>query len=512
MKSLKSGTRLSTHSYLRYGLLAGLVLMAWIAVSLSAHGATDQGQTLWREPAADVGSGPPADKIVAALPSLSGLVKKLEPAVVNIQTTQVVKTGGRFFRIGPDIGVPGLEEFFHRGNPLGENGPKPAPPEGNLKRSAQGSGFIINSDGYIITNHHVVADASEIKVILSDERTLDAKVVGSDPKTDVALLKVEPEGKLPVVTLGNSDKLEVGDWVVAIGNPFGLGHTVTSGIISGKDRVIGQGPYDDFLQTDASINPGNSGGPLFNLAGEVVGINTAIVAVGSGVGFAVPINLAKNLLPQLRTEGKVTRGWLGVGIQDLTGDLAKKFDVEAKSGVLVAQVFDDGPAAKAGVQAGDIVLTVEGRPVHDIRQLMNRVAALPPGRKVEVQVLRDGQKKTLSVELGEREEGEARATGRPVENQRQSQALGMTLTPLSPAISRKLGVDEHLKGLVVGSVDGDSPAAGIIQPGDVILEVNHAPVAKLDQLMKILDQSGKKASVLLRVQRGTSQLYLVVKP
>jgi serine protease Do len=495
--------------HIRFGWLAGILVVIGIAVGLSAHGATDPGQTLWRDPAADPVSDPALT--VAALPSLSGLVKKLEPAVVNIQTTQVIKTGGQFFQLGPGTQIPGLEDFFRKQNPFGGPEPKFAPPGGRFKRSAQGSGFIINADGYIITNHHVVADASEIKVILSDERTLEAKVVGSDPKTDIALLKVEPADKLPVVTLGDSDKLEVGDWVVAIGNPFGLGHTVTSGIISGKDRVIGQGPYDDFLQTDASINPGNSGGPLFNLAGEVVGINTAIVAVGSGVGFAVPVNLAKGLLPQLRTEGKVIRGWLGVGIQDLTGELAETFQVKAGSGVLVSQVFNAGPAERAGIRAGDIVLAIEGQPVRDARQLTGRIAALPPGRKVDIQILREGEKKSLAVQLGEREEGEAQALGRTSQGQPRTETLGMNLAPLTPETARRLGVDEQQKGLIVESVDGAGQAAGIIEPGDIILEANHTAVSTLEQLQGVLDRAGQKASVLLRIQRNNSQIFVVVK-
>jgi serine protease Do len=365
-------------------------------------------------------------------------VKQLKPAVVNIYTTQVIKPRGRSSRMPRD---PFFEEFFGGLDPFERFF---GIPRGEFKTRSLGSGFLIRSDGYIITNHHVVANASEIKVKLADERSYNAVVVGSDPKTDVALLKVQPRGKLPAVYLGNSDKLEVGDWVVAIGNPFGLGHTVTAGIISGKDRVIGHGPYDDFLQTDASINPGNSGGPLFDAAGNVVGINTAIVARGSGIGFAVPINLAKEFLPQLHANGKVRRGWLGVGIQDLSEELAEKFGVKNRRGVLVSQVFEGSPAEKAGLKVGDVVLALNDRRVEQTRELSRAVAALAPGSRASLKILRKGRRWTIRVKLAEREPSEDMATGR-VEKETGETFLGLTLTPMTPRWARRLGVDEKLR-------------------------------------------------------------------
>jgi serine protease Do len=455
-------------------------------------------ETLWQERAES--ASPVLPRGYSPLPSLSTLITELKPAVVNIHTTQVIKPR---MRRSPFPRDPFLEEFF---------GPDPyeqffGAPRGEMKTRSLGSGFIISPDGYIITNHHVVRNATEIRVRLADERTYKAKVVGGDQKTDVALLKVNAKGRLPTVYLGDSDKLEVGDWVIAIGNPFGLGHTVTAGIISGKDRVIGHGPYDDFLQTDASINPGNSGGPLFDASGNVVGINMAIVAGGTGIGFAVPINLAKELLPQLRQTGKVKRGWLGVGIQDLTDELAEKFGVAGKRGVLVSQVFEGSPAEKAGLRAGDIIVSINGRRVGETRKLTRRVGALSPGSKVNIQVIRERRAKKFTVKLAERESGEAVALGRS-EKEPQEASLGLTLTPLTPEKARRLGVDERTRGLVVTGVDRKGPTAGFLRPGDLILEVNRRPVASLKEFQRAL---GKGQNTLLLVQRGSSQLFLVIQ-
>ncbi len=370
---------------------------ACVGMGFPTDGSAGQPAKVWRDAPAD--AEPLLPNGYSPLPSLSGLVKKMKPTVVNVYTTQVIKPRTRRRERIPLFRDPFFGEFFQF-------------PQGEFKRNSLGSGFIISPNGYVITNHHVVANASEIKVKLADERTFQAKLVGSDQKTDIALLKIEPEKALPFALLGDSDDLEVGDWVIAIGNPFGLGHTVTAGIVSGKDRQIGQGPYDDFLQTDAAINPGNSGGPLFDSAGRVVGINAAIITGGSGVGFAVPINLAKDLVPQLRTDGRVTRGWLGVGIQDLTGDLADKFGVEGKSGVLISQVFAGSPADEAGLKAGDVILSLDGKPVRESRQLTARIARIPPGKKARIEVLRAGKNKRFAVTLGEREKGEAQAAGR----------------------------------------------------------------------------------------------------
>ena len=401
------------------------------------------------------------------LPSLSGLVKELKPAVVNVYTSQVIAPRA------PGSADP-CSDFFGGNSPCG-GGERFGSPGGERRQNALGTGFLISPDGYLLTNPHVVARASEIKVKLADERAFAARLVGSDPKTDLALLKVEAPAPLPFAFLGDSDRLEVGDWAIAIGNPFGLGHTGTAGIISGKDRQIGHEPYDDFLQTDASINPGNSGGPLFDSAGVVVGINTAIVAGGSGVGFAVPINLVKTLVTQLRDDGKVTSGWLGVGIQELTPELAQGMGVEEKSGVLVGQVFEGGPAEKSGLAPGDVIVAVDGAPVADPRRLTALIAAIAPGREARVEVLREGARRSFEVTLAERDAGE-----------------------------------QATCGLAVEGVDPEGPAAGVVKPGDVVLDVNRRRVASLVDFARALSAGGKERA-RLRLQRGPVQVFVVVR-
>jgi len=497
---------------LRQGSWLPVVLSVVAVVACAGMGAPADSQaaraeSIWHENSTR--GDPVLSRDFEPLPSLSGLVKELKPAVVNIYTTQVIKPKVRRRRQTPRFGIPDpfFEEFFGGKNPFDLFERRFGIPRGELKRNSLGSGFIVSADGYILSNHHVVANASEIKVKLADGKTFEAEVVGSDEKTDIALLKVETNRDLPHVYLGDSDVLEVGDWVVAIGNPFGLGHTVTTGIISGKARQIGHGPYDDFLQTDAAINPGNSGGPLFDTAGNVVGINTAIVPHGSGIGFAVPINMAKELLPQLRTRGKVVRGWLGVGIQDLTDELAAKFGVEKSSGVLVSQVFDESPADEAGIQAGDIIVAVNGEKMSTMRDVTTRIASLPPGSTARIEVLRDDQKKTIEVVLGERERGEALAAGSP--DAGDETTLGLTVVPLTRSLARQLGVDEDVKGLAVREVAPDSPAAGIVRSDDIILEVNRKRVTSLDELRQAL--AGEDDDILMRLQRRNAQLFVVIK-
>jgi len=368
------------------------ITFACVGMSVSDGKAGTKGK-VWQERSEN--QSPVLPKGYSPLPSISGLVKQLRPSVVNIFTTQVIKPRKTPHQRSPRFQDPFGDFFGERRSPFDMFERFFDFPQREFKRNSLGSAFIISPDGYLLSNYHVVANATEIKIKLADERSFTAKIVGGDKKTDIALLKVETKKSLPYTYLGNSDQLEVGDWVIAIGNPFGLGHTVTTGIISGKDREIGHGPYDDFLQTDASINPGNSGGPLFDSSGNVIGINTAIVAGGSGIGFAVPINLAKDLLPQLSTKGKVTRGWLGVGIQDLTDELAENFGVKNKSGVLVGQVFEGSPAEKAGLKAGDIIISVNEKKVTETKELTTKIATIPPGSKAKIQVLRNGKKKTF---------------------------------------------------------------------------------------------------------------------
>ena len=415
--------------------------------------------------------------------SFAELVEELKPVVVNISTTKLVRSPLEDFfkdlrRFREFFG----DEFFHRFFQ--------GPPE--MRTRSLGSGFIVDKEGYILTNNHVIEGAEDIKVKLYNGKVYDAKVVGRDPKTDIALIKIEAKEDLPVARLGDSDRLRVGDWVIAIGNPFGLEHTVTAGIISAKGRVIGAGPYDDFLQTDASINPGNSGGPLFNLKGEVVGINTAIVAGGQGVGFAIPINMAKNLLPQLK-KGKVVHGFLGVYIQDLTPELARSFGLKEAKGALVTEVIPDSPAQEAGFQKGDVIIRYDGKEVRDTHALRRMVASTPGGRRVKVDVIRKGKEVSLSVEIGKLEEREEMA-------QVEEDQWGLRVQDVTPELASHLGLPDD-KGVVVSEVVPGSPAHhGGISPGDVIIGIEHEEVGDLSDYRKLMKRYRAKESLLLTVR------------
>ena len=367
---------------------------------------------------------------------------------------------------------------------------------------SMGSGFLISADGFCVTNNHVVERAQAIRVRLADGRVFDADVVGRDPSTDLALLKVRGEGSagLPTVVLGDSDRLEVGDWIVAIGNPFGLDTSVTHGIISARERVIGVGPFDDFIQTNALINPGNSGGPLFDMRGEVVGVTTAMVSQGQGIGFAAPINLVKDLLPNLRSNGRLARGWLGVNIHD-------RVDAQGTRAAVVLDVFKASPAERAGLKPGDRVVAVGGRQVESYTQLLRRVALLAPGSKVKLQVLREGKAEDLEAVLAERPSGEVlqvlAGTGRV-------SALGVVLKDLTAAAARQLGVDAGV--LVALVLPGGPAAAAGLEAGDVVLEVNRRRVADVAQVRAVLAAGDRDEPVLLRVQRGDAAQLLLLRP
>ncbi len=444
----------------------------------------------------------PSQVPIVQVPNFADMAEHLKPSVVNMSTTQVVKGQRRGMPRFPFPSPFGerdpFEEFFERFFG-GEN------PQREFRRRSLGSGFIINREGYIVTNNHVVENASDIKVSLSDKEEYDAKVIGRDPKTDVALIKIEAKKDLPVVTLGDSSRLRVGEWVMAIGNPFGLGHTVTTGIVSAKGRIIGAGPYDEFIQTDASINPGNSGGPLFNMNGEVVGINTAIIASGQGIGFAIPINVAKDLLVSLREKGRVVRGWLGVQVQRITPELAKSFGMDRERGALVADVMSDTPAEKAGIERGDVIVEFNGRRIEEMNDLPRAVATTPPNAEVPVKLLRKGQEKVVQVKVAELKE-ERVATGGTLE-----EGLGMTVQELTPEIARNLGVSES-KGVIVTNVEDGTPAeeAGL-RRGDVILEVNQKKVENLRDYRAALARVGSTESMLLLVRRGSNVLYVALK-
>jgi len=468
---------------------AGVVLSAGLNLSPTSY-AVSGGKD---KPSPAAASAP-----VRMLPvDIPALVKEVSPAVVNISTTQVVKFEHPRMRSPYGQHDP-FEEFFN--NFFGR-----MPRE--QKRRSLGSGFIVSDDGYILTNYHVVDHADEVTVTLLDKEEFKAKIVGTDPKTDIALIKISANRKLPHVILGDSDKLEVGEWVVAIGNPFGLGHTVTAGIVSAKGRIIGSGPYDDFIQTDASINPGNSGGPLFNLKGEVVGINTAIIQGGQGIGFATPISLAKSILGQLKEKGKVTRGWLGVYIQPLTPDVAEKLGATGNRGALVSDVTKDGPAAKAGIRSGDVIVAFNGKDVKDERDLPAMVAVTKPGTKVDVKVIRDGKEQTIPVTIAEMAPEGAAQAGTPD----LSKGVGLTVQDITPDLAKRFGI-ENTKGVLVSSVDDGSPAddAGI-QPGDIIRQIDQKPVSNVEQFQQLMKRDKHEKSILFLVERGGNRMFLVVK-
>jgi serine protease Do len=421
------------------------------------------------------------------------VAERLKPSVVNINTTQKVQPSRRqidpFFR-GPFREFFG-EEFFER----------------FFERRSLGSGVIVDAKGTILTNNHVVEQADEIQVTLVDERTFQAKVIGTDPKTDLAVIRIEGAKDLKPAPLGNSTKIRTGDFVIAIGNPFGLSHTVTVGVISAIGRAgMGITAYEDFIQTDASINPGNSGGPLLNIDGQVIGINTAIVASGQGIGFAIPITPAKEIMDQLIKEGRITRGWLGVLIQPLTPDLAKQFGVKAGEGVVVGDVVDAGPAEKAGLKTGDVIQAVGGKPVNDVRGLQRLVAAIRPGTQVEVKVNRKGKPVVLNVTVGQMPTDEPVAmTPEP------SERHGFAVQDLTPELRERLQVKEG--GVLVSSVEPGSPAFRRgLRPGDVILEVDRQPVKSRQEFLAMLQASRPETELLLLVQRGKSSRFIVIPP
>lgn len=435
------------------------------------------------------------------LPVFADLAQRVNTAVVNISTTQVLKESPMHPFINPNSPFRDFfgDEFFKRF--FGDM------PHGQMKTHALGSGFVIDEEGLILTNNHVVEKADEIKIKTDTGKEYDAKVVARDPKTDIALIRVNKDKGFPKpAQLGDSDSLRVGDWVMASGNPFGLGHTITVGIVSAKGRIIGAGPYDDFIQTDAAINPGNSGGPLFNMKGEVVGINTAIVAQGQGIGFAIPINLVKEILPQLKA-GKVTRGWLGVMIQDITPELAESFDIKQTKGVLVGDVVQDGPAEKAGLKRGDVVVRFNGREVDGAHALSRMVAGTAPNTQVNVDIIRDGKEKQIQVTIGTMpEEGEESPAAT------QESAWGLTVQNLTPELAQRFGWDSSEKGVVISEVQPGSVASEArLRPGDLIKEVNRQKIQNLRDYNQAIEKVKKGESLLLLVKRGKNTFYVALK-
>lgn len=467
----------------RSGLILALVLLFGAVLFMAA-----------RAPQAAVPESPVGTRVFA------DIAKSQTPTVVNISSTQVVKRRLPFRSPFGEDPFEDFWEFFRRRFRGG--------PERQFRSQSLGSGFIIDKEGYILTNNHVIENATEIKVKLADEREFQAKVVGKDPKTDIALIKIDAPEELPVAKLGDSDKLEVGEWVMAIGNPFGLSHTVTVGVVSAKGRVIGSGPYDDFIQTDASINPGNSGGPLLNARGEVVGINTAIFTRtrtpgNIGIGFAIPINMAKEILIDLKTKGSVSRGRIGVTIQKITPALAEALKLKSTKGALVTSVVKGGPADRAGVKREDVIIEFDGEPIETVNELPRVVAAHKPGSTVTMKVIREGKTLTLTVTLDKLTE--------VAKAEEMEEALGMDVEEITPNLVQRFGLDVE-KGIVVTQVQEGSPAhEGGIRQGDVIQEVNKKTVNTLQEFRDALEEAGADESILFVVRRRGGTFFAAVR-
>ena len=426
--------------------------------------------------------------VLTGTPDIAALAEAVGPAVVNITTIQEVKVRYRdLFDMFP----------FPFGDPFGQ---QRQPREGVRKQRSLGSGFIVDPRGLVVTNAHVVDGADQVRVKLADDREFEAKVKGRDKLLDLAVLELVNAPKdLPVASLGDSKGLRVGEYVVAIGNPFGLSHTVTMGIVSAKGRIIGAGPYDDFIQTDASINPGNSGGPLFNLKGQVVGINTAINPNGQGIGFAIPVDTLKQVLPQLVSKGRVARGKLGVLVQPVDAQLAKAFGLDKPRGALVGEVEADGPAAKAGLQPGDLIVEVAGMPVSRSEDLPRMVASHPPSTKLQVKVLRSGEEKTFEVTLAELRDPQNDDGGALGQDEAGPTGLGLQVA------------DAPNGGVIVRNVLPNGAADGQLVPGDVILEVNQRPVANVNELVREVQKAPSGQPLLMKIRRGGSTRFVAIE-
>ena len=455
--------------------------------------------------------------------SFAPLVKKVSPAVVNISVTQngSPEAMAEEPELGPTPGFPNspfdefLRRFFDQQMPNGERHLFPQTPEGQAHRIALGSGFIIDPSGYVVTNNHVVGNAGKVEVTLQDDSKYPAKIIGRDPKTDIAILKVKADKPLPYVAFGDSSAAQVGDWVMAVGNPFGLGGTVTTGIISARGRDIHSGPFDDFLQIDAPINRGNSGGPTFNLEGQVIGINTAIYSPNGGsvgIGFAVPSNVAKNVVAQLEEHGKVERGWLGVQIQEVTPAIAASLGLQGEHGALVAVVTPNSPGAKAGLKQGDVILSFNGSEISRLHDLPRMVAAAPPDTKAKMSVWRSGQTLELQSTLGEfpNTEQVATATGGSEEDQSSAaESSGMHFAPLTSQLRQELHVGKDVQGVVITRVDPKSAADDVgLNDGDVVVAIDQQPVNTPQEAaakLKEIAASPKKSALLLLNRRGVTQ-------
>lgn len=457
--------------------------------------------------------------IAAELPNFVDLAAKCGPAVININTERKASGNGaeeffgEMFRNMP----PGFEKFFDQfGNNRhqDEKGKNRRPMR---RQKSLGSGFIVSADGYIVTNNHVVTGADVINVTMDDKsgksKNFKASLIGSDEETDLALLKIDGQANLPFLEFGNSDALKVGEWLLAIGNPFGLDHTVTAGILSATGRNIRSGPFDNFLQTDASINPGNSGGPLLNMAGQVVGINTAIIASGQGIGFAIPSNMAAKIIDQIKNDKKVSRGWIGVTIQDVDENAAKALGLPDASGALIGSVMENEPAAKAGLKDGDVILAVDNKPIEDSAALLRAIADKAPGSEAVLTVSRDGKTMNVTVTLGERKISQLKSgKGGDDKSQADESSIGLTVRPLTreERQAQNIPADE---GLMITNVESDKPAEEAeLRPGDIILKANMMPVSTPQELSKIVKEAGQaRGAVMLQIRRGTSTFLRAIQ-
>jgi serine protease Do len=455
--------------------------------------------------------------------TFADLAAKVTPAVVNISSTHVETADSEQQPGMPDLRGTPFEQFFKQFMENQGQGQKPM----KRKATALGSGFVIDPTGYIVTNNHVIESATDIQVTTTDGVDHPAKLIGADPKTDLALLKIEATKPMPYVQFGNSDKTRVGDWVLAVGNPFGLGGTVTTGIVSARSRDIHEGPFDDFLQIDASINQGNSGGPTFDMNGNVVGINTAIFSPSGGsvgIGFAIPSNLAKPILAELKDKGSIQRGYLGVEIQQVTPEIAKAIGLDEPKGALVASIQPDSPAAKAKLEPGDVIVSYNNQPVHEMRDLPRLVAETDPNAKVELGILRNKHEMTVATTIGKLKEDDKVASN-DQQNQEdnspadansgvQVSALGATLAPVTPATRQMFNLDDSEKGVVVADLDSDGPLADQgIRPGDVIKRVSDSAVASPADVKRLADKAkeNKENVLLMLVDRQGRSLFIAVK-
>ncbi len=490
----------------------GLILMVavcsalvgmFVASSLRFTSDSKAAETFWEK-----GDPLATDKVV--MPSLKGLADEMRPVVVNIRTTKVVNRKDlyrKFFNPGPGQEGGPYDDFFDFFERFQNN-----QPEKELKQRSLGSGFIVSQDGYILTNNHVISGADEILVSLSDDEEFEAEVIGRDENTDIALIKIDAGKKtLPYARLGDSDALEIGDWVIAIGNPFGFGHTLTQGIVSAKARVIGAGPYDNFIQTDAAINPGNSGGPLINMKGQVVGINTAIISSGQGLGFAIPINMVTEVLAELKATGEVARGWLGVAVQAVTPEIARAVGLSRVRGAMVSDVYPGNPAAAAGIRSGDIIMEVNGKNIGDPHDLTRAIGSLKPGSKVAVRIWRDERNLDLEIELDRRSDEKIARQDKDAGPQGEvKDRLGLTVGDVTPELASRYDLPDE-DGVVVLKIDPEGSAvSGGIKQGDVIREVNRNRIKGVTEYLAELDGLEHGKTVLLLIFRDGRPLYLAM--